>query len=338
MGLIVSIIGLAVLIILAIIGASVPALNYFFGVVMPYTAITVFIFGIIWRVFKWARSPVPFRITTTCGQEKSFDWIKRNKLDNPSGFWGVVGRMFLEVLLFRSLFRNTRAGIKDGKKLIYSVDIFLWLFALLFHWSFLVIVLRHFRFFVEPVPGFVHFLQGIDGFFQVGLPLIFMTDVLIIAGLVFLMARRLFDRKVKYISLSSDYFPLLLILSIAVTGIMMRYFFKTDLIGVKEVSTSILSFSAVSADTLASLGGWFYVHFFLVCTLLLYFPMSKLMHMPGIFLSPTRNLANNNRMKHHENPWKKDLSMPAHTYEEYEDEFRDVMASVGLPLDKEVKK
>jgi nitrate reductase gamma subunit len=338
MGLVVSIIGLTVLIILAIIGASVPALHNIFGVVIPYAAIGIFILGIIWRVVKWARVPVPFRITTTCGQEKSFDWIKQNKLDNPSGFWGVVGRMLLEVLLFRSLFRNTRTGIKDGKKLIYSVDIYLWFFALLFHWSFLIIVLRHFRFFVEPVPGFVHFLQGLDGFFQVGLPIIFMTDALIIAGLVFLAARRLFDRKVKYISLSSDYFPLLLILAIAVTGIMMRYFFKTDLIGVKEVATAILSFSPVSADALASLGAWFYVHFFLVCSLLIYFPMSKLVHMPGVFMSPTRNLANNNRMKHHENPWKNELNMPPHTYEEYEDEFRDVMAPVGLPLDKEVKK
>jgi hypothetical protein len=61
------------------------------------------------------------------------------------------------------------------------------------------------------------------------------------------------------------------------------------------------------------------------------------MHMPGIFLSPTRNLANNNRIKHHENPWNKELDLAPHSYQEYEDEFREIMVSVGLPVDKEVK-
>lgn len=337
MNLFVSIIGLTVLILIAVIGASVQSLNYVFGVIIPYFALAVFILGIIFRVIRWARAPVPFRIPSTCGQQKSLDWIKPNKLDNPSSLWGVVGRMVLEILLFRSLFRNTKASIKDGKKLIYSVDKFLWLFAILFHWSFLVIVLRHFRFFVEPVPAFVGILQDLDGFFQVGLPIIFITDVAIILALAYLFARRIVNEKVRYISLASDYFPLLLILAIAVTGIFMRYFFKVDLIAVKEVLLAVLSFSPIDAKTLASLSPWFYVHFFLVSSLLIYFPMSKLVHMPGIFLSPTRNLANNNRMKYHENPWNKELNMPPHTYEEYEDEFRDVMAAVNLPLDKEVK-
>jgi len=337
MGFIISIVGIVLLILLAIIGASVSALHYFFGVIMPYLAIAAFIFGIIYRVLIWARSPVPFRITTTSGQQKSLDFIKQNKLDNPSTFWGVIGRMALEVLFFRSLFRNTRASVKDGKKLVYSIEKLLWFFALIFHWSFLIIFLRHFRFFTEPIPSFVPFLQELDGLFQVGLPVIFITDVMIVLGLSYLFGRRFFDTKVKYISLSSDYFPLLLIAGIAVTGILMRYFFKVDLIGVKEVTVAVLSFSAVSSETLANLSAWFYVHFFLVCSLLIYFPMSKLMHMPGIFLSPTRNLANNNREKHHANPWNKDLNLASHTYEEYEDEFREVMANVGLPLDKEVK-
>jgi hypothetical protein len=57
------------------------------------------------------------------------------------------------------------------------------------------------------------------------------------------------------------------------------------------------------------------------------------MHMAGVFLSPTRNLANNNRMKRHKNPWNAPVRI--HTYEEYEDEFRDVMKAARLPLEKE---
>ena len=71
----------------------------------------------------------------------------------------------------------------------------------------------------------------------------------------------------------------------------------------------------------------------MVCVLLIYFPLSKLMHAGGIFFSPTRNMANNNRMVRHENPWNPVVKV--HTYEEYEDEFRDKMRAVGLPLDKE---
>ena len=67
-------------------------------------------------------------------------------------------------------------------------------------------------------------------------------------------------------------------------------------------------------------GGLFYVHLFFVCVLLAYFPFSKLMHLGGIFMSPTRNLANNSRIKRHINPW--NHAVKVHTYEHYEDEFR----------------
>jgi hypothetical protein len=67
--------------------------------------------------------------------------------------------------------------------------------------------------------------------------------------------------------------------------------------------------------------------------LVAYFPFSKLVHMAGVFMSPTRNMANNNRMVHHTNPW--DYPVKVHTYEEYEDEFRDKMKAAGIPVDKE---
>ncbi|MFN3480827.1 MAG: menaquinol oxidoreductase, partial [Thermodesulfovibrionales bacterium] len=59
----------------------------------------------------------------------------------------------------------------------------------------------------------------------------------------------------------------------------------------------------------------------------------KLVHLGGIFLSPTRNLANNNRMVWHENPW--NYPVKVHTYEEYEEEFREKMKMAGIPVEKE---
>ena len=77
----------------------------------------------------------------------------------------------------------------------------------------------------------------------------------------------------------------------------------------------------------------FYIHFFLVSVLLAYFPFSKLMHMGGVFLSPTRNLANNSRVVRHINPWNPDVKY--HTYEEYEDDFREKMVEAGIPVEKQ---
>jgi hypothetical protein len=57
------------------------------------------------------------------------------------------------------------------------------------------------------------------------------------------------------------------------------------------------------------------------------------MHIGGVFLSPTRNLANNNRMVRHINPW--NAPVKVHTYEEYEDDFRDKMKAAGIPVEKE---
>ena len=89
---------------IAWLGAS-AGLGSLFGVVLPYVAIAVFLGGVVWRMVYWAKSPVPFAIPTTGGQEKSLDWIKQAKWDCPDTKWGVVKRMILEVFLFRSLFR-----------------------------------------------------------------------------------------------------------------------------------------------------------------------------------------------------------------------------------------
>ncbi len=330
MNILFSLFAIFVIIAAAVLGAGVQQLGFLFGVVFPYAAITVFLLGVISQVVKWARSPVPFHIPTIAGQQKSLPWIKSSKLESPHTTLGVIGRMALEVLFFRSLFRNTQMELKSGPKLAYSSNKYLWLGAIMFHYSMLIIVLRHLRLFMEPIPSFVLALQGIDGFFQVGLPGLYITDVLIVAALLFLFIRRLADSKLRYMSLSSDYFPLLLILSIAVTGILMRYFFRVDLIHVKELAVGLFTFHPVIPQ---GIGVLFYTHLFLVCTLLAYFPFSKLLHMPGIFLSPTRNLANNSRMKRHVNPW--NHTVKVHSYEEYEDEFRERMKAAGLPLDKE---
>jgi nitrate reductase gamma subunit len=319
------------LLVAAFIGSQ-AGLYFMLGTVIPYAGIVVFLVGVIYRIIYWARSPVPFRIPTSCGQQKSLPWIRSSRLDNPHSTLGVIGRMALEVLLFRSLFRNTRTELRGGEnKVVFGPDKWLWVFALAFHWSFLIIFLRHMRFFTEPVPGFTLILQSLDGFFQVGVPVVYATSFIFIAALSFLFVRRILTPPLRYISLINDYFPLILLLGIGLTGVILRHVIKTDVVGVKEIGMGLLSFNPVNLNEL-NLHFLFYGHLLLVSVLFAYFPFSKLMHMGGIFLSPTRNLANNNRMKRHINPW--DYPVHVHTYEEYEDEFRDKMISAGIPVER----
>lgn len=306
--------------------------TFFFGVVVPYVAGAVFVLGLLYRIWRWGGSPVPFRIPTTSGQQKSLPWIKSSYLDNPHSTPGVVGRMALEVLLFRSLLRNTTVQIQQqGKRLIYSGSIGLWLAALAFHWSFLIIALRHLRFFTEPVPGLVLGLQSLDGALEFWVPTLFISDAVILLALSYLISRRVAQSQIRYISLPSDYLAVFLILGVVFSGILTRFFFKVDIVAVKELALGVITFNP--STPAAGIGLAFYVHLFLICLLLAYFPFSKMVHMAGVFFSPTRNLANNSRKRRHVNPW--DYPVKVHTYEEYEEDFRDVMKAAGLPLEKE---
>ncbi len=310
-----------------------------FGVIIPYLAFIIFVAGFIYRMMNWARIPVPFRITTTCGQQKSLPWIKPNRIDNPFSKGAVLVRMFLEIVFFRSLFRNTRLKLKSGPKIAYNLEIFLWAGALAFHWAFLTVLLRHLRFFTEPVPMLVQALENVDSFFRVeilydvaqfGLPGVYLSGIVLLAAVIYLFLRRVFIPNVRYISLAADFFPLFLIIGIAFTGMLMRYVTKIDVTAAKELTMGLVTFHPTIPDGVSSI---FYIHLFFVSILLIYFPFSKLMHLGGIFLSPTRNLTADTRANRHVNPW--NYPVHVHTYEEYEDEFREKMVEAGLPVVKQ---
>ena len=311
-------------------GIKFANMQTFFGVFVPYLAIVIFTVGVIRKMLSWAKIPVPFRIPTTCGQQKSLTWIKHNWIDNPTSLFGVIKRMSLEIFLFRSLFRNTKMEIKDGDKISYEWEIWLWVGALSFHYAFLATFIRHFRLFFEKTPVCIQFIEFFDGFLQIGLPIIYLSGVVLFFAVLYLLFRRISIAQVRYGSLAADFFPLFLILGIAGTGIYMRYFGKVDIVSIKELTVGLVTFSPVIPTNVSVI---FYIHLFLVCVLFMYFPFSKLMHAGGVFLSPTRNLANNNRMKRHINPWNPDLKF--RTYEEYENEFREKMVEAGLPVEKE---
>ena len=329
MGVWLSFFAVIALVLIPLVGAQGVG-QYLFGIVIPYLAVLIFIIGFIYRVVQWGKTPVPFKIPTTGGQMKSFSWIESNPIDNPSGTGGVIARMALEVFAFRSLFRNTKIELRDGPKVDYGSNKWLWVAALAFHYAFLVVFIRHFRLFMEPVPFFVGALESVDGFMEIVLPRLMISGVVLLLAALYLFLRRVSVPQLRYISLAADYFPLFLIIGLATSGILMRYFIRVDITSVKELVIGLVSFHPTIPK---GIGVIFYIHLFLLSILIAYFPFSKLMHAGGVFFSPTRNMPNDNRARRHINPW--NYPVKVHTYAEYEDEFREKMIEVGLPVEKE---
>ena len=317
------------LVLLVIAGVKAAGLYFIFGVLVPYAAAAAFLLGFVYRVVKWGKTPVPFHIPTTCGQQKSLSWIKPNGIENPSGTGGVVIRMLLEVLLFRSLFKNRKTKMK-GEYLVYGWAPWLWLAGMAFHWSFLLIVIRHLRFFFQSVPAAVQSLEHLDSILNWGVPALYITDVIFLVAVTCLFLRRVTLSQMKAISLPADFFPLFLLLGIGTSGVLMRYQTRVDVVGVKELVMGLVS---LHPSVVSGIGTIFYVHLFLISALFAYFPWSKLVHAGGVFLSPTRNLSNNSRVARHVNPWS--YPVKVHTYEEYEDDFREKMKMAGVPVERE---
>jgi nitrate reductase gamma subunit len=326
------------LVVIAYVG-SVGKMQLLFGVAFPYLAALIFIEGLVYQVIRWSRSPVPFKIPTTAGQHKSLPWLPRDlgeKLDNPDNTKYLIGRMALEVLAFRSLFRNLRTELRkdpdnpEGVRLIHWSYKWLWVGALAFHYAFLVVLVRHLRFLTEPVPLPVQLVDKMDGFFQITTPSVYLSGIVLVVAALYLLGRRITNPTLRYISLAADYFPLLLIIGIGTTGILMRYFFHTDIAAVKQLALGLVTFHPVVPANISPL---FFTHLFLVSVLFAYFPFSKLMHAPGVFMSPSRNMTTNNRAVLHVNPW--NYPVKFHHYDEYEDRFREAMIEAGIPVEKE---
>jgi nitrate reductase gamma subunit len=292
MGVLYSISGILGLILLIILGVWGMGWYALFGIVVPYAAVLLFIAGFIYRISRWASSPVPFHIPTVCGQQKSLAWIKPERTDSPCTTGDVIKRLALEILLFRSLLKNEKVELEAPHRLLFRTATLLWLGAVAFHWSLLVIVVRHLRFFLVPVPTVLVALQRLDSILQNLMPILYISDVVILIALAYLFFRRVIYPQVRYISLPSDYFVLLGIAGIVISGILMRLLYRVDLVQVKEWVMAMLRFHPMPP---AGVNLLFYIHLSLVSLFIAYFPVSKLMHIAGIFLSPTRNLRNTSR-------------------------------------------
>ncbi len=192
----------------------------------------------------------------------------------PTTRSGVVVRMAREVALFESLFKSNK---------------WIWLFGWLFHVGLAVVLLRHVRYFQEPAWFWVEFLQPFGKY----------ASFVMVAGLGGLWARRFLVDRVRYISTPSDHLILALLIAIGLSGMMMTFVAHTDIVALKAFMLGLMTFDFHPLPADAAL----MAHLLLVALLMIIFPVSKLLHAPGIFFSPTRNMVDNPRERRHLAPW-----------------------------------
>lgn len=312
----------------ALLGSVLGEARWVLAVLALAAAAVGFILGFVLKVGRWMKAPVPYRVPVTAGQQRSLEHVPHDHLGNPVTTADVVLRVVADVLLFRPLLRATRTAPYWGRGLSGFGGRWLWLFAALFHGSLAVILLRHLRFFIHPVPGFVTFLEGADSLTEMVLPKVHVTSVVFLVALGLLLARRLALPRLRYISLAADYFPLLLLGAIGSTGMLMRHVTGSDVIGLRDLARGV---AVANVPESTPVDTWLLVHVSLVAVLLLYFPLSKLMHVPGALMSPTLTLANSNRQVRHLNVL--NPVVPLLHYAEYEATFRERMIEAGLPVE-----
>ena len=71
------------------------------------------------------------------------------------------------------VYRSDWSEMVEGRRLVYATDFGLWIGAMAMHWSLLIVLIRHFRLFTNPVPAFVTAVEAIDGFMEIGLPVVY---------------------------------------------------------------------------------------------------------------------------------------------------------------------
>ncbi len=192
----------------------------------------------------------------------------------PTTRTGVAFRLAREVVLFESLFKS---------------NLWIWAFGWLFHMGLFLVLARHLRYFTEPVWAWVELVQ----------PFGLYAGFAMLAGLAGLWARRFLVDRVRYISSASDHLMLALLAAIAASGLAMKYAAHTDIVALKAFFLGLMAFDwrPLPADPLLL------VHLALVAALMIVFPVSKLLHAPGVFFSPTLNQVDDARERRHAAGW-----------------------------------
>jgi nitrate reductase gamma subunit len=230
--------------------------------ILFYAATLLFLVGVLRKIVIYSKTPAPLKIPTTPA---------------PLTKAGVAWRMTKEVTVFQSLFKSNK---------------WIWLFGWIFHVALALVLMRHLRYFQEPVWTVVQLIQPFGKY----------AGFAMIVGLTGLWARRFLVDRVRYITSPSDHLMLALLIAIGLSGLSIKYLAHTDIVALKEFMLGLMYFDLqpLPAD------GFVLVHLSLVLILMVVFPISKLLHAPGLFFMPSRNQVDNPREVRHTAGWTAD--------------------------------
>ena len=230
--------------------------------ILFYLAAALFTIGVARKIFIYSKTPQPLKIPTTPA---------------PLTKTGVAWRLVKQVTVFESLFKSNK---------------WIWIFGWMFHLGLFLVLARHLRYFIEPVPTVITLIQPFGKY----------AAFAMIAGLIGLWGRRFFVDRVRYITSPSDHLMLLLLLTIGISGALMTFggeALNTDITSVKEFIMGLLFFDLQPIPNSPLL----LIHLAMVAILMIVFPISKLLHAPGVFFSPTRNQTDDAREHRHTAGW-----------------------------------
>lgn len=227
------------------------AISTFVANVLPYITIVVFIGGLIYRIRGWLNIPVPMPLSVTYPQSRG------EQIKNIAN----------EILLFPTLLRNDRN---------------LWIGAWPFHAALAFIIIGHVRLFSE-IPDKILLAIGLS---EAGIDTLSAVSgkavgILIVIALIYLLVRRFTQPTVREMSNPADYLVVLLLLAIVTAGNYMRFAMEIDVAEYRGFIGTIFALSPAAPPA----NPVFILHLFLVQSLLIMLPFSKIIHPIGIFFT-----------------------------------------------------
>jgi nitrate reductase gamma subunit len=224
-------------------------IEYLLAYITPYIAVIVLIGGVAYQVYRWRQSsPVPVHLSL---------------FPRPESRLGRLGDAIVDMFTLRGLFR---------------VNTLLWAGGFIMHVGLLLLIVGHIR----VVTDF-YFLWDLLGWGEEELHTFSLwagltAGFLFMVPLLYLLPRR-FAGSVKFLSTPEDYFVLVLLAAIAITGMHMRMVLEVDQHAMREFMQGLYKFSWKPVPE--SAGVSFLWHFALVQLLMIYFPFGKLLHTIG---------------------------------------------------------
>jgi nitrate reductase gamma subunit len=226
----------------------VDVFSFFVGGILPYLTVLLFIVGMVYRFYAWAKTPQPAKMTLFPAPDS------------------VAGGVLAEVLFFPGMFK--------GDKVLWSVS---WIF----HATLALVFLGHIRVLTSLIdqnlmamgmsPEGIDTMSGASGG---------AAGVILMVTGVLLLLRRIVAKRVREISKIPDFFALLLLIAIIGTGDLMRFGAHFDLEQTRAWTLSLITFSPAIPEN-----GIFLVHALLAMLLIIYIPFSKILHFGGIFFT-----------------------------------------------------